>query len=196
MENEKWLPVVGYEKYYEVSSFGRVRRIAGFIKTRRPDGQVLPVKETILSACDNGHGYLIVGLVVHDQRKSKKVHQLVANAFLKKEAHHQCVNHKNGVRHDNRVENLEWCTYYENLRHSYDVLGRDKMAGARFGADNYRSIAIICVNTGEEFSSIEEATGKLKLYMGGIARILQGKQKTVRGLSFIKKNQSPPSPNY
>lgn len=72
-------------------------------------------KGKILSPMDNGHGYLYI----HLGRKTRDyIHRLVAKAFIPNLQNKRCINHKNGIKTDNRVENLEWVTDSENQIHS------------------------------------------------------------------------------
>lgn len=69
-------------------------------------------------------GYPYVFLFVDGKRYKRKVHRLVAEAFLEKPDGKDHVNHKNGVRNDNNLSNLEWVTHQENVQHSWIVNGR------------------------------------------------------------------------
>lgn len=100
---EIWKPVKGFEERYEVSSLGRVRLKGGNL--------------LISHISDKGYARVNFG------GKTWLVHRLVAQAFIPNPQEKPQVNHINGVRADNHVENLEWVTCRENLRHSYDVLG-------------------------------------------------------------------------
>lgn len=107
LEAEEWRPVVGYEGWYEVSSLGRVRRVA--------PGHGTHVGR-ILKSSDDSHGYPHVILSSKGYR-SCKVHRLVAEAFLGPAAKQE-VNHKNGIKSDNRLSNLEWVTHCRNMEHA------------------------------------------------------------------------------
>lgn len=67
-------------------------------------------------------GYYRVLLYKDGSKKWLTINKLVAEAFLSKEPHHEEINHKNGIKTDNRVENLEWVTHAENMAHARDVL--------------------------------------------------------------------------
>ena len=82
-------------------------------------------KENVLVPCVNSQGYVETVLVTEKgKRKNEKWHRLVAKAFIDNPENKPCINHKNGIKTDNRVENLEWCTSGENVRHAIDVLGK------------------------------------------------------------------------
>lgn len=114
LPDEIWKPVPDYEGLYSISNMGRVRREAGGKRTFR--GRIL---KPLLRM-----GYLRVFLYRLGEKGSKKltIHCLVADVFLSKQSHHEEVNHKNGVKTDNRAENLEWVTHAENMAHARDVL--------------------------------------------------------------------------
>jgi hypothetical protein len=130
---EYWADVDG-EWGYEVSNLGRVRSFAG--------GELKPW--TLKT------GYLQVKL---HKRKAYSVHRLVAKAFCPGFREGLFVNHKNGIRTDNRAENLEWVTHQQNLLHSYRVLGVKSGLVGRFGKDANRKTPVISIDikTGERF---------------------------------------------
>lgn len=112
-ETEIWKDVVGFEGYYQVSNLGQVKRIAG-----GPGA----VADRILKPARRGY-YLFVGLWRDGEPTLQSIHRLVAEAFLSCPLEHHQVNHKNGDKHDNRAENLEWVTPSENLIHACTILG-------------------------------------------------------------------------
>ena len=118
---EQWLPIPGYEPFYDVSSLGRVRRSAHY--EARPIG--------IRKARVAKMGYYMLALWAHNEGHSEYVHRLVCSAFHGPSNGRQ-VNHKNGDRLDNRPENLEWVTSSENEHHAMRELGKTN-AGERNG---------------------------------------------------------------
>ena len=69
-------------------------------------------------------GYLLVNLWTDRKQYTKSIHRLVAETFIPNPDNKKQINHKNGIKTDNRVENLEWCSQSENIRHSYKNLNR------------------------------------------------------------------------
>lgn len=114
---EEWRAVVGYEGLYEVSNLGRVRRVTDAAKGGYMSGR-------IVKSLPHTHGYLRVGLYKDRKCRSGYIHRLVATAFIENPEGKREVNHKDGNKQNNRVENLEWMTTSENQQHAYDVLKR------------------------------------------------------------------------
>lgn len=113
---ESWRPVSGYEGYYEVSNHGKVKGVDRYITYRNGALHFVPGKE--LSRCDTSEGYLVVVLSKNGKCKNFMVHRLVATAFLDNPDDLYAVNHKDGDKHNNHVDNLEWCTLEYNNIHA------------------------------------------------------------------------------
>lgn len=109
---EIWNDIKGYVGSYQVSNLGRVKSLE---RKRWNRFQFIPVPEKILKPQEGE--YLRVAL----SGKLFSVHRLVCDAFIEKIDGKIFVNHKNGNKYDNRVENLEWCTKSENSIHSFQI---------------------------------------------------------------------------
>ena len=108
-EIEFWKDIPGYEGLYQCSSFGNIKRLAGYVKNNKG---YRPVKERIIKQKYDKDGYKKVVLYKNGKQKSFYVHRLVILTFKIQ------VNHKNGIKDDNRLENLELVTPRENIIHS------------------------------------------------------------------------------
>lgn len=113
--NEEWRDISGYEGYYQVSNLGRVRSCDRVVMR---NGVSVFVNGRLLKPVLDSSGYFRIALYKDGKRAFSFVHRLVAIAFLTIDTSRNEVNHKNGVKDDNRVENLEWCTHLENMRHA------------------------------------------------------------------------------
>ncbi len=116
MNIENWKPVVGWEGHYEVSDCGSVRSLTKSVLNRWGRRHIRQGK--ILSNRVVNHGYLQVALW-NLKRKDKYVHRLVCEAFLTAPLGCEEVNHRNGIKADNRLSNLEWTNRLGNMRHAY-----------------------------------------------------------------------------
>ena len=113
---ENWKPVVGYEGFYEVSDYGRIRTVEHVSKSSCRNGGSRKVPSHLLKQNEKRNGYLMVDLCKEGKIRTTLVHRIVADAFLGPEPQLQ-VNHKNLNKKDNRVANLEWVSAKENSTH-------------------------------------------------------------------------------
>ena len=120
---EIWKDVIGYEGIYAISNFGNVKSLDRKIYNSVYKKGYAYTKGKYMYKNKDKDGYLTVGFFKDKKMKTFKIHRLVAIHFLEPNNYKTIVNHKNGIKSDNRVENLEWCTNSENLKHAYDTLG-------------------------------------------------------------------------
>lgn len=106
---EEWRPIQGYEGIYEVSDWGRVKRLKKSYTERNNRKAVHILEEKILKPSKYKKGYLFVTFVKDYERKIKKIHRLVAEAFIPNPQNLPQVNHKDEDKTNNYVDNLEWC---------------------------------------------------------------------------------------
>lgn len=171
----EWRPIEGYEGLYEVSNKGRVRSL-----NYRHTGEA-----KILRLCKNKDGYLCVHLSKNGTRYAKQVHRLVASAFIPNIGDKPQVNHIDGDKTNNKVDNLEWVTGKENMQHAWNT-GLSKMtedrkkkvSEANKGSKHPQAKRVICVTTGEIFNYIREAERKYNIAHQSISDCCRGKRKT------------------
>jgi hypothetical protein len=120
---EIWKDIKGFEGYYQVSNHGKIKSLSRSIINSK--GIAKKLSEKILKPRPNKDGYVRVCLYSPSSNVDRLIHLIVAEHFIPKvDGKHQ-INHINGVKHDNHVSNLEWCTPSENIRHSFDELKRE-----------------------------------------------------------------------
>jgi len=115
---EIWKDIQGFEGLYQVSNTGKVQRSPSFI--HRKKGKPYYHKGGKISPAIGLTGYCMVGLHKDGVHKYVLVHRLVAGAFILNEENKPQVNHKNSIKKDNSVNNLEWATAKENINHSFE----------------------------------------------------------------------------
>jgi hypothetical protein len=124
MQTEIWKPISGYNGYYEVSNLGRVRSITRKIERTDPNDitkkRLFTYKGKLVPFWLTKRGYCRLTICINGIAKKYLVHRLVADAFIPNNENKLQVNHINCVKTDNRVENLEWVTNYENYLHSVE----------------------------------------------------------------------------
>ena len=113
---EEWKDIKGYEGFYQVSNIGRVRSLDRYIT--RSDGVVQFKKGIIKQPKENSDGYYTITLNKNGKNKTIGIHRLVAQAFIPNPDELLEVNHIDYDRKNNNVNNLEWCTHQDNIKHS------------------------------------------------------------------------------
>ena len=128
MKKEVFRDVLGYEGLYQVSNYGRVKSLERkniFYCGLRKKHLERPTKEKILNYNKSNRGYLQVCLTKDGKSKTYTVHRLVAKAFLPNLKNKKQVNHIDGNKENNNIDNLEWVTSSENNKHAF-ITGLNK----------------------------------------------------------------------
>ena len=166
MENEIWKDVPEYEGFYKVSNYGNAKRLESIIKSSSVNGGKRKVKEKVLKNSITSWGYVNFDLSVKGVITHKAAHRLVAQLFILNPKNKPCVNHKNGIKTDNRVENLEWVTYSENFAHANST-----------GLRKHRYKKVLDISTGIIYNSLTEASNFCTVKVGNLSCMLHGKTK-------------------
>ena len=143
---------------YEVSNLGRIRRIG----------------KNILKPCHATGDYLSVSLCKNCVEKRVLIHRIVAETFLENINNKSCINHINGIKSDNRIDNLEWCTQSENMLHAYKT---------KLIKPSYKKVIQydLYENFVKEWESIVDVEKILKINSSNISKCCKGKLKTTGG---------------
>ena len=186
---EEWRDIKGYEGLYQISNLGRVKSLPRKIRNQHCKN------EYIKTPIPDKDGYLRVTLYDRGRNKTYAIHKLVAIHFLDNPNNFPIINHKNEIRSDNRVENLEWCTNSENQIHAYKnglkvqteeikkKIGLSRL-GKYKGRNSYNCKKVKCVSTGEVFYSLNEAGEKYNISPSSITECCRGRHKTAKGLKW------------
>lgn len=176
--------VIGFVNYF-VTDEGKI-----FSKNYHREGRISELKPRT-----KGTGYPYVTLRKNGKNFTKTVHRIVAEAFIPNPDNKATVNHKNGNKQDNRLENLEWATQSENVKHSYDVLKRpvNKNWQGKFGKDNPKSCLVLQIKAGniiKEFFGLHEAERQTGVSRVSIKLVCQGKRNQAGGYQWQYKNNT------
>ena len=181
---EQWKAVKGYEGIYEVSSLGRVKRLAHW-KNQDTTRAYKTYKykmldEKILKPCTASR-YSCIQLSRDRKITTRLVHRLVAEAFIPNPDNLPEVNHKDCDGHNNSLCNLEWCDRKYNINYA------DRTAKAAKACEK----KVICVETGREYDSVTKAAKATGILKARISAVCRGDRKTTGGFhwSFVKERR-------
>lgn len=179
--DEIWKKIPGFEEWYEVSSLGRVRSLDHKVPHSR-QGQIT-VHGDLKSMHQDEDGYLRTSCTNNGYSSDYFVHRLVALAFLPNPHNKPTVNHKNGIKNDNRAENLEWATYQEQSDHAHQTGLRCYKTYHPESKNNCRR-KVKCITTGEIFETQQSAETALNLYPSALHDYFHNGRKFKSGLEF------------
>ena len=189
MINEIWVDIMGYKGIYAVSDKGNIKSYSR--KVRNNKGYMV-TKDKILKNQINNKGYKLIMLSFERNREVILVHRLVASAFIDNPNNLSCVNHIDSNPLNNKVDNLEWVTYKENIQHAIKKGRFDKsfeMTNEKFKEDRkskMRAVVGECVISGKKvyFDSIQEAGRSFNGMAGDICNVCKGNRQTAQGYKW------------
>lgn len=166
---EIWKDIKEYEGFYQISNLGRVRCCERIDKIGRHKSV------RILTPNKQHNGYLRICLHKDCKQKRFFVHRLVAEAFIPNSGNKPHINHINGKKDDNRVENLEWATREENMQHAFNT-GLTHI---------WNKKKVICLETDVVFNSASEAEKSMNLCANKVSAVCRGNRKSTGGYTFM-----------
>jgi hypothetical protein len=183
-EPEIWKDIDGYDGFYQVSSWGRIKSLGRWVACK--GGQKFN-KERIRKDC-NSHGYRNITLCKENKSHSFLLHIVVANAFVENPENLPQVNHLDGDKTNNYYKNLEWCTGSENMQHAAD----NGLLNLTWVGKSYekhpKSKPIVQYDLSDSmirnWASATEAANKLGMHRPNINACLLGRQKTAFGYKW------------
>lgn len=142
---EIWKKISKFNNQYEISNKGRIR--STYKVLFRSNGRKHTRRSKVLKPDIKHSGYAIGAVCVDKKMISYKVHRLVAELFIPNPKNKETVNHKNGIKHDNRVENLEWATRKEQSVHARDNGLTTILRGSDIGNSVLKEYQVIEIRT-------------------------------------------------
>lgn len=188
--DEVWKDIKGYENAYQASNKGRIRSLDRVVRMGEKNLRCIG---KIFKGKINKNGYVTVFLSTHKNRKCFLSHRLVADTFIPNPKNKPQVNHINGIKTDNRVENLEWCTAKENVTHSWKIGLSKKIIGEKnylYGLHPDKSPnakKVKCTESDKCWGSITSAGNYLGIKPNMLGRMLRGASKNSTTLVFVEQ---------
>lgn len=177
--NEIWKDIKGYEGFYQISNFGNVRSLDRKIKYK--NNYRLFYGRNLIKIVDT-KGYYFVNLKKNSHNEIKRIHRLVAEAFIENPNKFPCINHIDGNKQNNHIDNLEWCSYKHNINEAFRLGLNRYTHKENFKYENKKKIIQYDLNFNivKKWESICEAARKTNISQSNISRCCNNKQKTAK----------------
>lgn len=185
MYKEQWKNIEGYEGLYQVSNYGRVRSLDRYVKHSKGGQKLLKGKE-VKTRINKTTGYIEVGLSKDGKQTYHTIHRLIARAFIPNPNNLPVINHIDGCKINNSIDNLEWCTQQYNIQHSFNTgLSKNNMTQeiSSLGNKAHRR-KVRCIEDDIIFDSVKDAANYCGVDSARITVVCKGRRKTVKGKHF------------
>lgn len=182
---EIWKDIKGYEGLYQVSNLGNVKSLERYVTAPQNGGKRL-LKEKSLKQSISKTGYYVVALSKNHVAMTKKVHRLIAEAFIPNLLDKPHINHIDGNKLNNDIINLEWATHKENTQHAFriGIMNNDRNNKSTYCLELDLTLTSRS-NMAEHLINNNFIPQKNKSrVVGGICKAINGKLKSYYGLHF------------
>lgn len=171
---EIWKNIKDYEGLYQVSNFGKVKRL----QHKRCDRNQIMKERLVKVIKPSNNWYPYLSLCKNGKTKNVYLHRLIAIAFIPNPNNYPCINHKDGNKQNNKIDNLEWCSFSHNNKEAHKL---------KLNKGNAKNVIQLDKNQKfiKEWFSTREAEKELNIANGKVSWCCIGKRKTAGG--FIWK---------
>jgi hypothetical protein len=172
---EIWKDIKGYEGIYQVSNLGNLKSLSRLCDV---GNGVYRKKEKIIYKFSLKNGYPQFNLCKNNTHKNVYIHRLVGEYFLSNLSNFPTINHKDGIKTNNNINNLEWCTYLYNNKHAINYKLRKLKPLLQYDLQG---------NFIKEWFCVSKCSKELGIHISNICNCIKGKRKTAGGFKWKYK---------
>lgn len=185
---EIWKDIKGYEGYYQISNLGNIKGLNRTIENKSVIGGKYKIKEKNKSQTISKTGYYICALYKNGKGRTFKVHRLIAEAFIDNIDNLPIINHKDGNKLNNSIDNLEWCDYSHNNKEAYKQGLKEKNLKWIVECNKRKRKKVnqydLNNNFIKQYKSIQEAESQTKVHHINIIKVCKGQRITAGGYKW------------
>ena len=191
LPEEEWRDIKDFEGLYQISNYGRVKSLGRFIKFC---GKEKYIPQIIRKNGNDKNGYQILPLNKDGKKYVKKIHRLVAQAFIPNPENKPCVNHKDTNVKNNTIGNLEWCTILENSQYCCKLGNHYNPSLGKLRGDNPLSKKVIQKDKNGNIINVwncaEDVADVLGVNRRSVGKCCRKEIKTLKGFIFEYENNT------